>query len=78
MNPRIPKDIEQAITANPNGAVQVEDSKGIHYWIISEDTMNIRTHVQAGIQEANAGNITKWNAADIKKMGRELSKKATV
>lgn len=70
MTPKIPNELEQAITAHPEGVIKVEGANGT-YWIMSDAAMQVRAEVQEGLDQADCGDVQPWNADEIKAAGRE-------
>jgi hypothetical protein len=71
MNPQIPNDLEQAITAHPEGAMKVQGANGT-YWILTDSAMEIRTEVQKGLDQVARGETEPWDSDEIKSAGRQL------
>ena len=71
MEPTISKELEQAVTAHPEGALKVQGANGT-YWIMTSSAMEIRTAVQLGLDQADRGEVELWNSDEIKSAGRQL------
>ena len=69
-NPKLTEDIEQALTASPNGAIQVDGAGGAIYWLLTQDAKLVREQVLDGVADANSGNVDPWDAEQIKVAGR--------
>ena len=72
MTPKLSSEVEQFVSAAPDGAIQVEGADGNTYWVLTEEAMRVRQYVQQGLAEADRGELSEWNADDIKAAGREL------
>lgn len=64
MNPKLSSDVEELVEGEPTGVVQVEGARG-NYFVFTEEAMRIRQYVQEGIEEADRGETSPWNTADI-------------
>lgn len=74
MTPKLSHEVEQFVTATPDGATQIEGADGGTYWVLTEEAMRVRRYVQEGITEADRGDVDDWDSGDIKSAGRELKK----
>lgn len=64
MNPKLSGDVEEFVQGDPTGIVQVEGTNGLYY-VMTEEAMRVRQYVQQGLDEADRGETTPWNTADI-------------
>ncbi len=65
MIPKLSSELEQCVAQTPDGAVRVEGADGAIYWIMSEEAMQIRRHVQAGVEAAGRGEVSEWNTDEL-------------
>ena len=72
MNPKLSNDVEEFVTSTPDGVVKIEGATGGVYWVMTDETMRVRQHVQEGIEQADRGEVAPWNSDDIKAAGRRL------
>ena len=72
MTPKLSSDVEQCVSAAPDGAVQVLGTGGTTYWVLTEEAMRVRQYVQQGIAEADKGELSEWDSDAIKAAGRVL------
>lgn len=70
MSSQIPNDLEQAVTAHPEGAIKLQGAHGI-YWIMTDAAMQIRAAVQEGLDQADRGDVEPWDSEEIKRAGRQ-------
>ena len=64
MTPQLSEDLEDYIVRDESGIVRVKGLKG-HYFIMTEDAMQVREHVHAGVREAEQGIVAEWNVEEI-------------
>jgi len=70
-NLKLTEDIEQALSASPDGAIQVDGTDGATYWLLTAEAKTVRERVLEGITEADSGNVEPWDAEQIKRAGRQ-------
>ncbi len=70
MTPEISNELEQAITAHPEGALKVQGANGT-YWFMTDEAMQVRADVQKGLDQVDCGDVQPWNADEIKEVGRD-------
>ena len=69
MNPKLSTEVEQLVADNADGVAQVQGENGT-YFILNESAMEVRQQVLEGIHDADKGNLSEWNADEIKTEGR--------
>ncbi|MEO2031499.1 MAG: hypothetical protein ABGZ35_05390 [Planctomycetaceae bacterium] len=62
---RLTSELEQCVAQSPDGAVRVEGADGATYWIMSDEAMQIRRHVQVGLDAADRGEVSEWNTDEL-------------
>lgn len=72
MNPKLSNDVEELVAGNPTGIVRVEGTNGLYY-VMTEEAMKVRQYVQQGLEEADRGETTPWNTAEIIEKARRIS-----
>lgn len=79
MIPKITEEMRKALQSRePGRLVAVEDERAQQtYWLVSADDMPrlwqeyIRTQIDVGVDEIDAGEIVAWDPEKIKRQGRE-------
>jgi len=64
MSPKLSSDVEELVEGEPTGVIQIEGARG-SYFVFTEEAMRVRQYVQEGIEEADRGETSPWNTADI-------------
>lgn len=62
---RLTTELEECVAQSPDGAVRVEGADGATYWIMSDEAMQIRRHVQAGLDAADRGEVSEWDTDEL-------------
>jgi hypothetical protein len=78
MNPKITSDIEQALRQQPDGRLRIEGPDGTVFWVVTDQAMHtgvvdefIRQQVQAGLAQAEAGELEPFDMEAIKAKARK-------
>jgi hypothetical protein len=77
MTPKLSSELEECVTATPEGAVMVEGVDGATYWLMTEEALRIREYVQVGIDQANRGEVAPWNTQGIIDRAQQLHEQSS-